>query len=191
MAESTPIQSVERRQWWPASFLDESMPHGRATPDAWLCHLDDGAHAYGIPGDDDGFGPKAISEGEVVEFSACDTLGSALLTFSDDGEPVWQPEIPAEVDHLWDGSEIISDSPADFAEQIKEAVLGGYAEDDERTLAMLSRWPGDALRFQFTALDGLPRFLPLDPVPEPPSILLSAPIDPQADLFHVAEAPGA
>lgn len=48
---------------------------------------------------------------------------------------------------------------------------------------MLSRWPGDALRFRFTALDGAPRFLPLDPIPEPPGDIISAPADPQLDLL--------
>lgn len=189
MAERTPIQPVERRQWWPYRFLDESMPHGRDTPDAWLCRLDDGAPAYGIPGDNDGYGPKALAEGEVIEFTACDTVGSALLTFDADGGPIWQPAIPAYVDHLWDGDEIIADSAACFVEQVKDSIANGFAEDEERILATLSRWPGDALRFQFTALDGPPRFLPLDPIPEPQGEPVSAPADPQADLL--ALTPGA
>ena len=189
MTELIPIQPVERRRWWPHHYLDESMPHGRATPDAWLCRLDDGAHAYGIPGDDYGYGPKAVAEGEIVEFSACDTLGSALLTFDADGEPIWQPAIPAHVDHLWDGGDIISDSAAEFAEQVKDSISSGFAEDEERTLATLSRWPGDALRFQFTAIDGPPRFVPLDPIPEPPGEIISAPADPQTDLFRATSEP--
>lgn len=185
MTERTPVQPVERRLWWPHVLLDEDMPPGRATPGGWLVRLAQGSNDYCV----DDCGASALAEGDIIGFSFCDTLGSALLTFDADGEPIWQPAVPAHVDHLWDGGDIISDSAAEFAEQIKDSIGCGFADDEERTLAMLSRWPGDALRFQFTAIDGPPRFVPLDLIPEPPGEVISAPDDPQTDLFRATSEP--
>lgn len=176
------VQAVERREWWPHELVDEEMPAGREAPDAWLARYGL-SERYVV----DECEPKALNEGDIAKFIACDALGSALLTFDGNRKPLWTPPIPAEVDHLWDGEDIIAESPDDFAEQVFESSVRGHIEG-ETFVAILSRWPGDALRFRFTALDGPPRFVPLDPIPEPPGVFLTPPADPQTDLFVAPES---
>lgn len=171
MAES--IQTYDRRLWWPEAFVDEVMPPGRATPDAWLTRLSDGAHA--IAGDEEReLDPIRLTEGMEVAFLQQDTLGRARLTFEDDGKVTWSPAPPPECNFLWDGEVegVIADSPDEFVQFVREAGIG---EPGEWLIVHLLHIGARNLRCRFTALDGPARFVPLDAEPAPPAEPVSAP----------------
>ena len=179
-AQGGAVEPMAHRKWWPLNFMDEDMPAGGDTPDAFLSRLDDGGHAYRAPDDPDS-AEYSLSEGEIVEFVCRDTLGTARLVF-EDGEPCWTPLVPTACNHLWDGDEIIADSPQEFEDQIRESIALGWSDSD--ALVRLSRWSVAQLRFRFTAEEGPPRFVPLDPIPGPPGVFVEAPADTQTDLFR-------
>lgn len=173
MAES--IQTYDRRLWWPEAFVDEVMPAGRATPDAWLTRLSDGAHA--IAGDDGCYcdlDPIRLTEGAEIAFVQQDTLGRSRLTFGDEGKATWSPAPPAECNFLWDGEVegVIGDSPDEFVQFVREAGIG---EPGEWLIVHLLHIGARNLRCRFTALDGPARLVPLDAEPPPPADPVSAP----------------
>jgi hypothetical protein len=177
------VQPIERRLWWPEAFVDEMMPEGRATPSAWLVQIDGGTHA--IAGDEDyELDPIPLTEGAEIAFLQQDTLGRARLTFDDDRKAVWSPTPPAECNFLWDGEVegTTADSPDEFVGFLREAGIG---EPGEWLIVHLLHIGNRYLRCRFTAEDGPPRFVSLDPIPGDPAGAVSAPAedDTQGDLL--------
>lgn len=155
----TRIEPKARRTWYPDAYLDEIMPAGRATPDAWLFQLDDGALRCGChpDGKEADFQAFAVAEGEVVEFSACDDLGTSVLTVAEDGSYRFDPPPPAGA-ILWETGD--GDTQADSPEEyVQFARDGGYLpEPGEPAEIRVAVW-SDTTRLRFTAQDGPPRFV--------------------------------
>lgn len=177
------IQPASRRQWWPENFIDEVAPDGRATPSDWLIRLEGGGYAYGNPTDRLA-PPTAVQEGDVVEFSFQDQLGTSLMTLDADGEPAWTPPLPPGINVFWDGhdSDTICDTEASFAEFVKE-----YGEHPDSQVTVLCHWSERTVRCRFTAAGGVLRFLPVDDPPPPPVQSVTAPVQQShGDLFSAA-----
>ena len=72
------------RQWWPNELVDEIMPPGRATPQAWL--KPDASGITQIYGDDDEKTVLArLEPGSVVEFLWMEKRGSVDIQLMPDG----------------------------------------------------------------------------------------------------------
>lgn len=163
------IEAVERRAWWPEAFVDEIMPEGRSTPDAWIIWLTSGT--YAVEGDEaNGLAPILLSEGQEVLFTWCDDLGTSRVTIGDDGIARWNPAPPAAANHFWSGDDpdTICDTTEDFSERQRE-----YGDDIE--ICCLTAWGNTHMRCRFTALNGPPRFIPLDCRPDEPAPAVEAP----------------
>ena len=161
------IQPVDRRLWWPEAHCDEVMPAGRTTPDAWLYRLTDDTH--GCEGDEgQGVAPLMLTEGQVVPFTWCDRLGTARVSHDEEGRAVWSPKPPAAANNFWIAGDI--DSLCDTADTFAEMVAEHFHGEETATV---SEW-GDTVRCRFTALDGPPRFVPLDRLPGDPAEAVAA-----------------
>ncbi len=92
---------IERR-WLPTKYQDEIIPPARATPDAWIMRLADGAYALAaadyawVDGKPDVEPNELLKEGSIVEFEWHEIYGIWLLTFSrsDAGGLSWKLDSP-------------------------------------------------------------------------------------------------
>ena len=148
----TPGEAI--RLWWPSEYVDESMPAGHPSPDGWLCRLDDGAHAYGIPGGVH-YRPQRLAEGQVILFDWQDEAGSATLTIGADGEFRCEPQ-PACGTFLYIEyePEICGDTPKEIVGQLIE---GG--EPEGKHDLRVTRISRSSIPHRFTAADGRARFV--------------------------------
>nr|WP_295465293.1 hypothetical protein [Mesorhizobium sp.] len=77
--------SAPSREWWPDALVDEVMPAGRATPQAWLAPGRDGVTRAKDEDDTEGGVIITLSPGEVLAFVYSEKRGSAEITVMPDG----------------------------------------------------------------------------------------------------------
>lgn len=87
------------KKWVPSDYVDEITPPPRETPDAWI-------EDYGnLAAIDDAHPPQPLAEGEIVNFSWVETLGSVTITIAEDGSWTSNPPIPETPEgacsHIW------------------------------------------------------------------------------------------
>jgi len=86
MCGSRPMSDfAETRQWWPNDLVDEVMPPGRATPQAWLSPDASGVTTIHADNDDDKTALASIQPGSEVEFLWYENRGSAEILLMPDG----------------------------------------------------------------------------------------------------------
>lgn len=98
------IPPERERGWVPTEYVDEVSPPNRASPDAWIVRLADGAFA--LAGPEDGDDPGAIlRDGETVLFDWQEDHGDGEIKqrTGDDGKPELyaDPPMPADATHVW------------------------------------------------------------------------------------------
>lgn len=170
------IQAIDGRQWWPISYLDESMPAGRTTPSAWLWLREDGAWVYGERDSED-WTSHPVTEGTIIQFIFSDNLGRARMTAQDDGSVLWDPR-PADDTYIADVDdyEMSGDGPDDF---VRNLTSFHKLESGEEIEVFVTR-QSYAVECRFTAMDGSPRFVAINgPIPEFGERMVPPP-DPQA-----------
>lgn len=101
------------RLWWPSFLVDELMPDGRATPEAWLAP--DGAGVTAVYWEEDGKLIGTLAPGETVGFIWHEKRGTVTIRVMPDG--TWSLEAarcPATAD-MFDGAPMPQPPAADIA----------------------------------------------------------------------------
>lgn len=80
------------RKWWPAALFDESMPPGRAEPQAWLAPTVAGVTIIRDEDDPEGGVVATMEPTEIVEFVWHEERGSVEITLMPDG--TWSLDDP-------------------------------------------------------------------------------------------------
>lgn len=134
------------RKWWPAEYMDEVMPTGRDSPDAWLIKLPDGGfevaspyHGSDISSDQEAEAEwryKPLTNGERVDFTYYDDLGDVEVTVNPDGSYELHGSIDPKANYFaeqfnWESMEHdIGTFAKNYAETLKAAeritVCTGY-----------------------------------------------------------------
>lgn len=98
---------IGERKYWPAEWVDDPLPPGRASPDDFI--IDAGGHyflGYRLDAPDvSEFQKRLFNTGidpqDVVEFMSVDDLGSIDVTMLPDGECNRADDIPAQANGFW------------------------------------------------------------------------------------------
>lgn len=91
---------AEKREWWPEDFVDEAMPEGRDSPDAWLAGAVQRPDGWLIRSgeEDEGVGVR-VALGEVLDFVWCERHGEVEVTFKEGGG--WTAHGPVPDGYNW------------------------------------------------------------------------------------------
>jgi len=154
------------RRWWPSFLEDESMPPGRASPEAWITQAG-GEILIGAltakEADGDPQAGVATAIGEVVRFCALDIVGRRTVMIHHDGTfRVMGEAAPETYSDCWEQGEEDSLSPdlAIFAQVYAEALTPG---ETYTALVEFLAWSQDD--FRLVLVGETPTF-ELAPTPE-------------------------
>lgn len=132
-------------EWLPAEYMDEVVPPLRASADAWIVVLDDGAPC--LAGEvDGGIAPRQLVDGEAVGFQTCTDYGEATLTIAEDGSYTIKPPMPPEAQQVMAFGDLESMSPT-IDELVTFLKHDGQLEPGEVRLFYYTWADAPALRF--------------------------------------------
>ena len=143
--------------WFPEILVDETMPPDRASPDAWIVALDDGAPALDLQPMGDGE-KRLLRDGEIVNFQTRTDFGTAVLTLTREDHSVSEPmPVAAEMCCALNGWQIdtLSTDVSELAYNLRDAG----EEEGEFTISYYAF--SDSLPFRFDA--SVRRFFPAPP----------------------------
>lgn len=119
---------IGERKWWPAEWVDEVVPPGRASPSDFIIDAD-GHYFLGYRLDADDvtefqkrFYNTGIDPADTIEFMWADDLGPVDVAILPDGD-FGHVDVPSEATHFWtdrDGN-TLAHSLEDFVKQWIEA----------------------------------------------------------------------
>lgn len=126
------ITPIPDRFWWPVDMVDEGMPEGRATPQAWLSPEADGVTRLRDELDDERDVLATLAPGEVCAFFYMDRLGAAEVTIMPDGTWTGGSVRDRLTVDMFDGPPPERPEPeASQAERIGAATLITLSEDSD------------------------------------------------------------
>ena len=95
--------------WAPSSFVDETAPPLRATPDAWIVQRGAGTVTLAGPNEkrtpSDTTGRVVVSAHEVVSFDACFVFGTIEVDIYPDGTWTSRQPVPSAATVFWESGE--------------------------------------------------------------------------------------
>ncbi|RWO57265.1 hypothetical protein [Mesorhizobium sp.] len=166
------------RKWWPAALFDESMPPGRAEPQAWLKPTVAGVTIIRSDDDPEGGVVTTLEPSEIVEFVWHEERGSVDITLMPDGTwrlddqrdaftlDLFKPGAPAPAEptelppsariaaanwFAWDEDyETSMDTMDEFAKALTD-MSAPVAADGMRITVDMGYWSEEPVRFRVSA----------------------------------------
>ncbi|MER8811415.1 hypothetical protein [Mesorhizobium sp. M0965] len=123
------------RRWWPAALFDESMPAGRAEPQAWLAPTVVGVTIIRSDDDPEGGVVTTMEPAEIVEFVWHEKRGSVEITLMPDG--TWRLDDPRDaftLDLFKPGA--VQPEPAELPPSALIAASNWFAWDEDYETCM-------------------------------------------------------
>jgi hypothetical protein len=139
----------ESREWLPAAYQDEVIPPPRATPNDWIVRLPgDGLPA--LAPIEEGMEPKAIAEGQIVQFDWMVDMDRIELTIDGavhrvDDDPPPAPEGGYLCFVVVGDPDTLSLSIFDLVQLLRE-----YGADDGTYDVHCYAWSTNSVPFRFT-----------------------------------------